>query len=140
MLIIKNQFMCYRNKDCVWTIRKKENNFTNSVLFPRIMHYSKVSYKRKKKNHINTKEPSPILFPDPAYLPEFWSASTSYSFYSWALILYPQVSILFSKLLIFFPKAPGFSLSSSYFSTASSFLSTVIDWSISALCLISWHQ
>lgn len=48
MLIIKNQFMCYRNKDCVWTIRKKENNFTNSVLFPRIMHYSKVSYKRKK--------------------------------------------------------------------------------------------
>lgn len=135
--------MCYRHKDSVWTTRKKENNFTNSVLLPRIIYDSKVIEKRKITLTLkNLAQYSPqIQGPgSETSLPEFWSATSSPSIYSWAPILYPQVSILFSKLLIFLPKAPGFSLSSSYFSTASSLLSTVIDWYISALCLISWHQ
>lgn len=37
-------------EDSIWTIRKKDNDFINSVLFSRIIYYSKVSEKNNDAN------------------------------------------------------------------------------------------
>lgn len=49
MLIIGNQLVCYI-KTPSKTLGGKNNDFINSVLFSRIIYYSKVS---EKNNHVN---------------------------------------------------------------------------------------